>query len=60
MDVRDLWPAVFVELGIVKNKWVIDLLEKWEMSLYNQATKIVTVTDSFRDILIALCNYIKK
>lgn len=52
MDVRDLWPAVFVELGVIKNKWIIALLEKWEMALYNQATKIVTVTDSFRENLI--------
>ncbi len=53
MDVRDLWPAVFVELGVVKNRWIIGLLEKWEMSLYHQATKIVTVTEAFRNDLIA-------
>ncbi|MCI5137643.1 MAG: glycosyltransferase WbuB [Candidatus Electrothrix sp. AR1] len=52
MDVRDLWPAVFVELGVVKSRGVIRLLEKWELSLYRQATRIVTVTESFRSNLI--------
>jgi glycosyltransferase involved in cell wall biosynthesis len=52
MEVRDLWPAVFVDLGIVKNRCLIRLLERWEMALYRRATKIVTVTESFRANLI--------
>jgi len=52
MEVRDLWPAIFVDLGIIKNKYIIRALEYWEMSLYQRATKIVTVTDSFRKNLI--------
>jgi glycosyltransferase involved in cell wall biosynthesis len=48
MEVRDLWPAIFVELGVIRNPWVIRLLGKWEMRLYGQATRIVTVTEQFR------------
>jgi glycosyltransferase involved in cell wall biosynthesis len=52
MEVRDLWPACFVELGVIKNKRIIKLLEKWELSLYRRADKIVTVTEAFRQNLI--------
>lgn len=53
MEVRDLWPAIFVDLGVIRNRKVIRLLELWEMNLYRSAAKIVTVTDSFRDNLVA-------
>jgi len=52
MEVRDLWPAIFVELGVVRNRHLIRLLEKWELWLYRQATKVITVTGSFRDNII--------
>jgi glycosyltransferase involved in cell wall biosynthesis len=52
MEVRDLWPAIFVELGILKNKYLIRALERWEMSLYRKASRIVTVTEAFRHNLI--------
>lgn len=52
MEVRDLWPAIFVELGVLRNPRLIRLLEKWELALYRQATKVVTVTDAFRKNLI--------
>lgn len=52
MEVRDLWPAIFVELGVLKNRQIIGLLERWEMWMYKRATKIVTVTNAFRENLI--------
>lgn len=48
MEVRDLWPAVFVELGVVRNRFLIALLEYWEMNLYHSADRIITVTEAFR------------
>jgi glycosyltransferase involved in cell wall biosynthesis len=48
-EVRDLWPAVFVELGVLKNRFVIWVLERMELFLYRRATRVVTVTASFRD-----------
>ena len=53
MEVRDLWPALFAELGILRNKTLLGILEKLELWLYRRATGIVTVTDAFRDNLIA-------
>ena len=52
-EVRDLWPAVFVELGVLKNRFVIWLLERMELFLYRRATRVVTVTKSFRDHIAA-------
>lgn len=52
MEVRDLWPAIFVDLGVIRNRALIRLLERWEMGLYHSATRIVTVTESFRQSLL--------
>jgi glycosyltransferase involved in cell wall biosynthesis len=52
MEVRDLWPAIFVELGVLRNRRLISVLERWEMSLYRRAAAVVTVTEAFRRDLI--------
>jgi glycosyltransferase involved in cell wall biosynthesis len=52
MEVRDLWPAIFVELGVLRNPSLIRWLERWELALYRQATRVVTVTEAFRHNLI--------
>ncbi|HEX7153274.1 MAG TPA: glycosyltransferase family 4 protein [Thermoanaerobaculia bacterium] len=52
MEVRDLWPALFIELGVMKNRTMIRLLEKLELSLYRRAARVVTVTEAFRQNLI--------
>lgn len=51
-EVRDLWPGVFVELGVLKNRLLIRVLEGLEMFLYRRAAKVVVVTESFRDMLV--------
>lgn len=52
LEIRDLWPAIFTEMGIIKNKRIIRLLEWGELWLYRQSTQIVTVTEAFRQDLI--------
>lgn len=52
MEVRDLWPACFVDLGVIRNQRLIRLLERWEVALYQRANHIVTVTSAFRDELV--------
>ena len=52
MEIRDLWPAIFVELGVLRNRTLIRWLEQLEMALYARATRIVTVTEAFRRNLI--------
>jgi len=51
-EVRDLWPGLFVELGILKNRLIIGILEGLEMFLYRRAARVVVVTDSFKEILV--------
>lgn len=52
-EVRDLWPAVFVDLGVLTNPFVIRALESVEMFLYQRAALVVTVTEGFRLRLLA-------
>lgn len=52
-EVRDLWPAVFVELGVLRSRWIIGALEFVEMFLYRRSAAVVTVTESFREILVS-------
>lgn len=52
-EVRDLWPAVFVDLGVLTNPLIIRILEFVEMFLYQRAALVVTVTDGFRARLLA-------
>jgi glycosyltransferase involved in cell wall biosynthesis len=46
-EVRDLWPGIFVDLGILKNRALIRILEAIEFFLYRKAARVVVVTDSF-------------
>jgi hypothetical protein len=48
VDVRDLWPAIFVELGVLTSRWVIGLLERLELAAYAAADAVVVVSEGFR------------
>ncbi len=48
-EVRDLWPAIFVDLGVIRNRLVIAGLEALELFLYRRAAAVVTVTRAFAD-----------
>jgi len=51
-EVRDLWPAIFVELGVLKNKAIIWMLEQIELFLYKRAAAVVPVTKRFANCII--------
>jgi glycosyltransferase involved in cell wall biosynthesis len=51
VEVRDLWPAIFVELGVLTNPMLIRLLERLELAVYRAADHIVLVSEGFRDAL---------
>ncbi len=48
VEVRDLWPAIFVELGVLTNRRLIGVLEKFELAAYAAADAVVVVSDGFR------------
>jgi glycosyltransferase involved in cell wall biosynthesis len=52
VEVRDLWPAIFVELGVLTNRRVIAILERLELAAYAAADEVVVVSDGFRANLI--------
>ena len=53
LEVRDLWPALFPQLGVLTNRQVLHLLERFELAAYAAAEKIVVVTEGFRANLIS-------
>ena len=52
LEIRDLWPAAIVELGIIKNRVIISILEWIELFFYKRADMVVVVTESFKDNLV--------
>jgi glycosyltransferase involved in cell wall biosynthesis len=52
VEVRDLWPAIFVELGVLTSRRLIRLLERLELAAYAAADAVVVVSDGFRANLI--------
>ena len=53
LEVRDLWPGIFVELGVLTNRRVIWLLERLELAAYRSAATVVVVTEGFKQDLIS-------
>jgi glycosyltransferase involved in cell wall biosynthesis len=52
VEVRDLWPAIFVELGVLRNRRIISALESLELAAYRASAAVVVVTEGFRDDLV--------
>ncbi|MHB1593650.1 MAG: glycosyltransferase family 4 protein [Streptosporangiaceae bacterium] len=53
VEVRDLWPGIFVELGVLTSRPVIHVLERLELAAYAAADAVVVVSDGFRANLIS-------
>ncbi|MAT10372.1 MAG: glycosyltransferase WbuB [Rhodopirellula sp.] len=51
-ELRDLWPESIRALGAINNNSILRALEWMELFLYRRATKIVSVTESFKANLI--------
>ncbi|MCI0660312.1 MAG: glycosyltransferase family 4 protein, partial [Acidobacteria bacterium] len=50
-EVRDIWPQSAVELGALKHRPIIRILEATEMFLYRRATLIIIVAESMEPYL---------
>ncbi len=48
-EVRDLWPASAVEMGILRNQWMIRVMAWMERWLYDRCDHIVALTNGIRD-----------
>lgn len=51
-ELRDLWPDSIKAVGAMKESAAMRALERLELLLYRKATRIVTVTQAFRDVLM--------
>ncbi len=49
LEVRDLWPAFAVAVGVLKNPWLIRLSEGLERFLYRHADRVVVNSPGFID-----------
>lgn len=52
-ELRDLWPESIKAVGAMKDSAAIRALERLELFLYRKASRIVSVTHSFKKTLIA-------
>ncbi len=52
VEIRDLWPAIFTELGVLTSRPLIWLLERLELAAYAAADTVVVVSIGFRANLI--------
>ncbi|WP_342084620.1 glycosyltransferase family 4 protein [Dyadobacter sp. OTU695] len=52
LEIRDLWPESAIEMGLLRNKWLINLSYKFEKYLYRRAKLINVLTPAFRERLV--------
>src|SRR5207249_2401536 len=51
LEIRDLWPEAIVELGLMRPGLGLHVLESLADFLYDQAARVVVVTQAFADRL---------
>ncbi|MEA4968062.1 MAG: glycosyltransferase family 4 protein, partial [Bacteroidaceae bacterium] len=52
LEIRDLWPAAMIELGVMKEGFITQILEKMELFFYRKCKILIMVTRSFKDNVI--------
>lgn len=52
-ELRDIWPESIKTVGLLKQGFIIDTLEKIELFLYHNSTKVIAVTEAFKKNLIS-------
>ena len=52
-ELRDLWPASISAVGAIRSARILGFLERLEMMLYRKSDHIVSVTHSFREVLVS-------
>jgi glycosyltransferase involved in cell wall biosynthesis len=49
LEVRDLWPESVIQMGILKNRQLINIMAWMERVLYTHSSKIIALTAGIRD-----------
>lgn len=53
LEIRDLWPAAMIELGVMKEGFITRVLEKMEMFFYKKSKILIMVTQSFKENVVS-------
>ena len=53
LEIRDLWPAAMIELGVMKKGVITYVLEKIELFFYRKSKRLVMVTKSFKNNVVS-------
>ncbi|WP_057914180.1 glycosyltransferase family 4 protein [Peribacillus muralis] len=51
-EVRDVWPDIPIEMGIIKNKWLKKILFALESMIYAAADKIIVLSPGMKEDLL--------
>ena len=51
-NVADLWPETAIQLGMLRNPWLIRLSKKMELMFYRHAASVLAVTAGIRDAIV--------
>lgn len=52
LEIRDLWPDYVAEIGVIKQRFLIDTMFATERWLLRRAAEVTVVTESFKERLI--------
>lgn len=52
LEIRDLWPAAMIELGVIKKGFITNILERFELFFYRKCKRLIMVTKSFKDNVV--------
>lgn len=52
LDVQDLWPDSLAATGMIRNRLILKLVERWCGLVYRRAAKIVVQSTGFREVLV--------
>jgi glycosyltransferase involved in cell wall biosynthesis len=55
-EVRDSWPLAPVQMGVLKNKWLIKLLYSFELKIYENANIIVALSPGIKADILSKTN----
>ncbi len=50
-EVGDLWPAAPIQMGVIKNRFLITQLQKFERKCYFEATKVIALSPAIRNYI---------
>ncbi len=52
-EVRDVWPDIPIELGYIKNKYIIRILKAYELWIYSNSKHIIVLSKGMYDNLVS-------